>query len=63
MGGGEYTKGWIVSDTTWVPPFRHDGTVDLVVNDVDWPGVEWPHYEGGWVDGEPAGVKAARERL
>jgi hypothetical protein len=46
MGGGEYIKGWNTAKSEWVPPFKHQDSQDLVVNDADWPSVEWPHYEG-----------------
>jgi hypothetical protein len=46
MGGGDYIKGWETGKTAWVPPFAHPDSDDVVVNETDWPDVEWPHYEG-----------------
>ncbi len=44
MGGGEYSEGWDVTPTTWLPhrawgrPPQHE----VVITGADWPGVEWP---------------------
>ena len=47
MGGGEYERGWLPEDgTSWVPPFRQPDAEEIVVSPTDWPGVEWPVYEG-----------------
>ena len=49
--GGRYVKGWNTNKTEWVPPHRREvaDSVDVVANDLDWPSVEWPHYEGSQV--------------
>ena len=47
MGGGEYERGWIPEgNTTWVAPFRQPDAEEVVVSGADWPGVEWPPYDG-----------------
>jgi len=50
MGGGEYSQGWDVSDTTWLPhrTWGRPPQEEVVITAKDWPGVEWPmDHPGG----------------
>ena len=44
MGGGEYTEGWDITPTTWLPhrSWGRPPQEEVVVTGKDWPGVEWP---------------------
>mmetsp|Transcript_13516 Transcript_13516/g.34497 ORF Transcript_13516/g.34497 Transcript_13516/m.34497 type:complete len:957 (-) Transcript_13516:26-2896(-) len=48
MGGGTYTRGWVVDDTDWATPAPRPKPQEVVVNGTAWPGVEWPSGDEYW---------------
>eukprot|EP00947_MAST-08B_sp_MAST-8B-sp1_P003707 g3707.t1 len=47
MGNGQYTAGWVTSQTDWVTPERRPDAEEVVVTGKDWPGVHWPATQEG----------------